>query len=173
MGRGELKYAQVGGRLSKRRVQVAWHAWQRMAGFDRRHPFHCLRHVAITNVYRASRDLFLAQRFARHASPLTTTVYTSAMTNCRSGFGRWRVDPVLRSSVNRPGSTLVAGGVVGWAERSTRPRFTRTGGHVEWSSVPVRPPVPERDVGPGAPVRVKWDVSFRATREGGSATARL
>ena len=28
------------------------------------------------NVYRASRDLFLAQRFARHVSPLTTVVYT-------------------------------------------------------------------------------------------------
>jgi site-specific recombinase XerC len=35
-----------------------------------------LRHSALTNVYRASRDLFLAQRFARHASPLTTVVYT-------------------------------------------------------------------------------------------------
>jgi hypothetical protein len=34
-----------------------------------------LRHVAITNVYRATHDLFLAQRFARHASPLTTTIY--------------------------------------------------------------------------------------------------
>jgi integrase len=31
---------------------------------------------AITNVYRRSRDLYLAQRFARHASPLTTTIYT-------------------------------------------------------------------------------------------------
>ena len=30
----------------------------------------------MTAVYRASRDLFLAQRFARHVSPLTTTVYT-------------------------------------------------------------------------------------------------
>ena len=27
-------------------------------------------------LYRLTRDLFLAQRFARHASPLTTTVYT-------------------------------------------------------------------------------------------------
>ena len=27
-------------------------------------------------VYPASRDLFLAQRFARHASPLTTVIYT-------------------------------------------------------------------------------------------------
>jgi len=33
-------------------------------------------HEACTNVYRRSRDLFLAQGFARHASPLTTTVYT-------------------------------------------------------------------------------------------------
>jgi integrase/recombinase XerC len=32
--------------------------------------------VAITNVYRATHDLFLAQRFARHVSPLTTVVYT-------------------------------------------------------------------------------------------------
>ena len=31
--------------------------------------------AAVTAVYRATRDLFLAQRFARHASPLTTTVY--------------------------------------------------------------------------------------------------
>ena len=43
---------------------------------NRLYPFHCLRHSAVTNVYRATRDLFLAQRFARHVSPLTTTVYT-------------------------------------------------------------------------------------------------
>jgi integrase len=48
----------------------------RQGGFDRLYPFHALRHTAVTNVYRASRDLFLAQRFARHVSPLTTTVYT-------------------------------------------------------------------------------------------------
>lgn len=42
----------------------------------RRVPALALRHTAVTNVYRASRDLFLAQRFARHVSPLTTTVYT-------------------------------------------------------------------------------------------------
>ena len=35
-----------------------------------------IRHTAVTNVYRSSRDLFLAQRFARHVSPLTTVVYT-------------------------------------------------------------------------------------------------
>jgi integrase/recombinase XerC len=63
-------------RISKRRVQFAWATWQRRAGFDRVYSFHALRHTAVTNVYRASRDLFLAQRFARHLSPLTTTVYT-------------------------------------------------------------------------------------------------
>src|SRR5260221_452486 len=63
-------------RISARRVQFAFRTWQVKAGFDRLYPFHALRHTAVTNVYRVSRDLFLAQRFARHASPLTTTVYT-------------------------------------------------------------------------------------------------
>ena len=63
-------------RISKRRVQFAWATWQRRAGFDRVYSFHSLRHSSITNVYKATKDLFLAQRFARHVSPLTTTVYT-------------------------------------------------------------------------------------------------
>lgn len=63
-------------RISPRRVQFAFRTWQEKAGFDRLYPFHALRHTAVTNVYRASRDLFLAQRFARHVSPLTTTIYT-------------------------------------------------------------------------------------------------
>jgi integrase/recombinase XerC len=67
---------QSGRRISKRRVQFTWATWQRRAGFDRVYSFHSLRHSSITNVYKATKDLFLAQRFARHASPLTTTVYT-------------------------------------------------------------------------------------------------
>lgn len=67
---------QSGHRISKRRVQFAWATYQRRAGFDRVYGFHALRHTAVTNVYRASKDLILAQRFARHLSPLTTTVYT-------------------------------------------------------------------------------------------------
>lgn len=63
-------------RISKRRVQTAFRAWQLRTGFGRPYPFHALRHSAVTAVYRASHDLFLAQRFARHASPLTTTIYT-------------------------------------------------------------------------------------------------
>jgi integrase len=74
--RAPLLCNQSGHRISKRRVQMAFKTWQERAGFDRIYGFHALRHSAVTNVYRASRDLFLAQRFARHASPLTTTVYT-------------------------------------------------------------------------------------------------
>ena len=62
-------------RISKRRVQFAWRQWQVKAGFDRLYSFHSIRHTSITSVYRASHDLLLAQRFARHVSPLTTTVY--------------------------------------------------------------------------------------------------
>jgi len=63
-------------RLSPRAAQWRFAWWQRRAGFDRHYGFHQLRHSAVTNVYRASRDLFLAQRFAHHASPLTTVAYT-------------------------------------------------------------------------------------------------
>jgi integrase/recombinase XerC len=63
-------------RISPRRIQVLFRLWQVRAGFDRLYPFHALRHTSVSNVYRASRDLFLAQRFARHASPLTTVIYT-------------------------------------------------------------------------------------------------
>jgi integrase/recombinase XerC len=73
---GPSAFEDPGKRISKRRVQFAWATWQRRAGFDRVYSFHALRHTAVTNVYRAWRDLFLAQRFAWHVSPLTTTVYT-------------------------------------------------------------------------------------------------
>jgi integrase/recombinase XerC len=62
--------------LSLRRVQTIFAHWQREAGFETHYNFHTLRHTAITNVYRATKDLFLTQRFARHASPVTTVAYT-------------------------------------------------------------------------------------------------
>ena len=63
-------------RLCLRRVQGIFARWQRDARFETHYNFHTLRHTAITNVYRATKDLFLAQRFARHASPMTTVAYT-------------------------------------------------------------------------------------------------
>jgi site-specific recombinase XerC len=68
--------SQSGRRISKRRVQFVWATWQRRAGFDRAYGFHSLRHSAVTNVFRAGRDLFLAQRFVRHVSPPTTVAHT-------------------------------------------------------------------------------------------------
>jgi integrase/recombinase XerC len=68
----------MGRRLSLRRVQLIFAHWQEVAGFERPYNFHALRHTAITNVYRATKDLFLTQRFARHANPITTVAYTHA-----------------------------------------------------------------------------------------------
>jgi site-specific recombinase XerD len=65
-------------RLSLRRLQFIFADWQAVAGFERPYNFHTLRHTAITNVYRATKDLFLTQRFARHANPITTVAYTHA-----------------------------------------------------------------------------------------------
>lgn len=64
-----------GTRLSKRQVRHAFHVWQERAGFERRLSFHSLRHAACTNLYRRTRDLRLTQRFARHKSILTTSIY--------------------------------------------------------------------------------------------------
>lgn len=63
-------------RLCLRQLQVIFRRWQERAGFERPYNFHTLRHTAITNVYRATKDLFLTQRFARHANPITTVAYT-------------------------------------------------------------------------------------------------
>ncbi len=55
---------------------MAFKTWQERAGFDRIYGFHALRHSGRDECVPGVRDLFLAQRFARHASPLTTTIYT-------------------------------------------------------------------------------------------------
>ena len=65
----------LGRRLSKRRAQQVFANWQERAGLDQRHTFHRLRHTAVHQVYRATGDLLLTQRFARHSSLLVTSVY--------------------------------------------------------------------------------------------------
>lgn len=62
-------------RLSARQLGQGFHRWQEQAGFERRLGFHALRHTACTNLYRATRDIRLTQRFARHASVTTTMRY--------------------------------------------------------------------------------------------------
>ena len=64
-----------GRRLSKRRAQQVFTDWQERAGLDQRHTFHRLRHTAVNQVYRATKDILLTQRFARHSSVLVTSIY--------------------------------------------------------------------------------------------------
>ena len=65
-----------GTRLSARRARSAFAAWQQRAGFERRVNFHVIRHDAISFMYRNKKDPKMVQRFARHASPLSTAIYT-------------------------------------------------------------------------------------------------
>ena len=64
-----------GNRLSTRAVRALWRRWQQAAGFDHLYGFHALRHFAISTVRRRSRDVRVAQLFARHAKLQTTLVY--------------------------------------------------------------------------------------------------
>jgi len=65
-------------RISTRTIRHLWREVQKRAGFaDPLFTFHALRHTAIQNVYDATRDLRLAQRFARHADIQTTTIYAA------------------------------------------------------------------------------------------------
>ncbi len=63
-------------RLSARQLRELLKVWQERAGFERRFSFHALRHTACSNLYRRTRDIRLTQRFARHKSMLTTSIYT-------------------------------------------------------------------------------------------------
>ena len=62
-------------RLSTRAVRGMWARWQEAARFDHLYPFHALRHFAVSAIRRRSRDIRVAQLFARHAKLQTTTVY--------------------------------------------------------------------------------------------------
>lgn len=63
-------------RLSKRRIRQLFGEWARAAGFERRLTFHALRHTALSNLYRATKDIRVVQRVARHASITSTMIYT-------------------------------------------------------------------------------------------------
>lgn len=70
-----LFVSRLGRRLSSRQVRHAFHLWQQRAGFERRLSFHALRHTACSTLYRRTKDIRLTQRFARHKSILTTSIY--------------------------------------------------------------------------------------------------
>jgi integrase/recombinase XerC len=70
-----LFMSKEGQRLSLRMLRHLCHLWQARAGFDRRLGFHSLRHTACSTLYRRTKDIRLTQRFARHASVITTAIY--------------------------------------------------------------------------------------------------
>jgi site-specific recombinase XerC len=67
--------AKKGARLSKRGVQALFHSWQVRLGFDRRCNFHMLRHCYCYNLWKATGDIRLVQKAARHSSPVVTSIY--------------------------------------------------------------------------------------------------
>ncbi len=64
-----------GGRVSTRTIRHMFRLWQKRAGFERFFTFHELRHTALTNLYRATKNVILVQQQARHASVTTTQMY--------------------------------------------------------------------------------------------------
>ena len=70
-----LFVSREGNRLHERSLRDAFYVWQERAGFDHRYNFHALRHTAISNVRRRTKDIRLAQRVARHANIHSTTIY--------------------------------------------------------------------------------------------------
>ncbi len=77
VGRGApIFVSREGNRLSCRQLRHAFGVWQARAGLERRFNFHALRHTACSNLYRRTRDIRLTQRFARHRSLLSTSIYT-------------------------------------------------------------------------------------------------
>lgn len=65
-----------GGHLTTRAVRAAFAEWQKRTGLERNFTFHMLRHTALTNLYRATKDPRLVQKVARHSSLLSTMIYT-------------------------------------------------------------------------------------------------
>jgi len=67
--------SRLGKRLSSRQLRENFATWQERAGFERHLSFHSLRHSACSTLYRRTKDIRMTQRFARHKSILTTSIY--------------------------------------------------------------------------------------------------
>ena len=63
-------------RLSARQLRTLFKQWQERAGLDRHFKFHAIRHTACSAIYRKTRCIRTTQRFARHASIVSTMLYT-------------------------------------------------------------------------------------------------
>jgi site-specific recombinase XerC len=66
-----------GQRIATRTLRHMFRLWQTRAGFDRNFGLHATRHTSLSNLYRATRDIRLVQRVARHKSIETTSIYAA------------------------------------------------------------------------------------------------
>jgi integrase/recombinase XerC len=66
-----------GQRIATRTLRYMFRLWQTRAGFDFIFNLHAARHTALSNLYRATRDIRLVQRVARHKSIETTGIYAA------------------------------------------------------------------------------------------------
>lgn len=73
-----LFVSQRGTRIALRSLRHVFARWQERAHFERRLGFHSLRHSACSTLYRRHKDPLLVQRFARHTSLRTTSIYMHA-----------------------------------------------------------------------------------------------
>lgn len=64
-----------GDRIATRTMRHLWRTWQKRARLEHLYSFHELRHTSLTNLYRATKDVLLVQKQARHASVTTTQIY--------------------------------------------------------------------------------------------------
>jgi integrase len=71
------EYACVGGHASLRSIQRRWRLLVTELGiYKYGRGIHSLRHTAITEVYRTTKDILKAQKFAGHSSPDITVRYS-------------------------------------------------------------------------------------------------
>lgn len=68
---------QLGSRLSTRRLRTIFQEWQVEAGIEQTFKFHALRHTALTNLFRETKDIRVVQAQARHSSIHTTSIYVT------------------------------------------------------------------------------------------------
>jgi site-specific recombinase XerD len=73
-----LFLSQRGARIALRSLRHVFARWQKRAHFERKLGFHTLRHTAASAVYHRHKDPLLVQRFARHTSLRTTSIYMHA-----------------------------------------------------------------------------------------------
>ena len=71
-----LFISRKGNRISTRQLRDSFGVWQKRAGFERHLSFHSLRHRACYEVQRRDGDLRKTQRFGRHKSPVSISIYT-------------------------------------------------------------------------------------------------